>query len=150
MKLSMQFICFCGLLPVYAMAQPVSVEASGSLRVGALMPTFSGVSEKGIEIGPALPQGKFLVHFISDTLPSTCVDDECGPVGMRIAERGGHLIGGCDNKIAKLFGVKLVSGRPWRFDRSLAVIVSDKGQIRGIFENVKIEDIDSLVSRFSY
>lgn len=135
--------------PNLVIAQSVSVQALGPLSVGGELPSFSGMSEKGIELSPTNPKGKFFVYFINETLPPICLDDECGAVGKRIATQGGHLIGGSDGKMAFTFGVKLVSSKPWRFNRSLLVIASARGRILGIYEKATMEEIETIVGRYS-
>ena len=150
MKLLERVLLISLFFPSAAFAQFVSVKALGPLSVGSDLPGFSGVSYKGKEIGPTTPKGKFFVHFINDLLPPSCLDDECGAVGKRVAARGGHLIGASDGKAAAQFGVKLISETPWRFNRSLVVIASANGQILGIFDSATMGDIESLVDKYDF
>lgn len=138
------------IIPSTAFAQVVSLKALGPLAVGSQVPSFSGVSNNGREIGSTVPKGKFFVYFINDSLPPTCLDEECGAVGKRIAMHGGHLIGASDGKIATLFGVKLISGARWRFDRSLLVVASDNGQILGIFDQATMDAIEAVVGKYNF
>jgi|688.fasta_scaffold212319_3 hypothetical protein len=136
------------LLPATAVAQLLSVKTLGPLTVGDRVPSVSGFSQKGTAIGSGTPHGKFYAYFINDTLPPTCFDEECGETGKRIAELGGHLIGSSDGKLASQFGVKLVSSKPWKFDRSLFVLTSETGAIIGIYDKATMGDINKEVERF--
>ena len=150
MKLLKRMILIGSIFPSSVFAQLVSEKALGPLSIGSELPSFSGVSGKAIEIGRTTPRGKFFVHFINDALPPTCLDEECGVVGKRIAARGGHLIGGADGKLAAQFGVKVVSAKPWKFDRSLVVIASGSGRIIGIFDKATMGDIEAIVDKYDF
>jgi hypothetical protein len=135
------------VLPCTVFAQLISITELGLLKVGKEVPGFSGISQKGVAIGSSTPQGKFFVYFINDTLPPTCLDEECGETGKRIAALGGRLIGGSDGKFASLFGLKLLSSKPWKIDRSLIVLTSDKGIIEAIYDKATMTDIEGTVEK---
>ncbi len=116
-----------------------------SLKIGEPVPSFTGTSRTGKEIRPDFPAGKFFIHFIDDQMGLPCLDLECGKEAEAVVKKGGHLHGGGDGKLAKLFGVKLVSSSPWKFDTSLMVVTDEKGQILAIYENAGLKDMDEIL-----
>ncbi|MCP4719877.1 MAG: hypothetical protein GY860_10515 [Desulfobacteraceae bacterium] len=116
-----------------------------SLQIGEPVPGFTATSRTGKEIRPDFPVGKFFIHFIEDQMGLPCLDLECGKEAESVVEKEGHLHAAGDGKLAKLFGVKLVSSSPWKFDTSLMVVTDGKGQILAIYENAGLEDIDEIL-----
>ncbi len=116
-----------------------------SLKIGEPVPGFTRTSRTGKEIRPDFPAGKFFIHFIDDQVGLPCLDLECGKEAESVVEKEGHLHAAGDGKLAKLFGVKLVSSSPWKFDTSLMVVTDRKGQIIAIYENAGLKDIDKIL-----
>ncbi len=116
-----------------------------SLKIGEPVPGFTGTSRTGKEIRANFPAGKFFIHFIDDQMGLPCLDLECGKEAESVIKKGGHLHGAGDGKLAKLFGVKLVSSSPWKFDTSLMVVTDEKGRITAIYENAGLKDIHGIL-----
>lgn len=149
---------------------PQSVAQFGSIKVGEPLPSFIGVSQSGIEVGPTYPKGgKFYIHVVDEQLPACCLDLECGKQAETVVNRGGHLIGGSDGKYAKIFSVKMVkdltlttrvlhSIKPfaeklgwkiqvhwWRLETSLVVVADGEGRIIRIYKNAGIKHVPHIV-----
>ncbi len=120
---------------------PRRVTKYGPLEVGKQLPTFSGVSEHGDEVGPTSPPGDFYVHVIDDRLPAVCLNAECGDGWVDVGARGGVLIGASDGKAAKNFGVELVSTSPYRFNTSLIVTTDAQARITAIYPGARFGDV---------
>lgn len=127
-----------------------TVRSFGPLRMGDTLPSFTGVSDKGIAIGPTTPRGHFYVHVVNDALPPSCLDQECGPEGAIIVAQGGHLMGGSDGKLAKAFGVNLVSGNPYRFDTSLIIVTDDRARVVAIHPGLRLADAPEAARQAGY
>jgi hypothetical protein len=122
------------------------VEKFGNIKVGMLIPSFGGVSAKGRQMGPGKPDGKFFIYLIDEGLPPVCLDDECGNIGRIIRERGGHLFGSSDGKMASAIGVKIKPGEPYAFEIPVAVLTDAGSKIQAIYENAKLSDVNQIIS----
>ena len=127
-------------------ALPRSVGSVGHLTVGGKLPGYSGISQSGIDVGPAEPKGEFHIHLIDDQLSPSCLDLECSDEMRCVVDRGAHVVGSSDGKLAKLFGIKLVSTRPWKLSAKVAIISSPDRTILNIYEDASISDVCSILS----
>lgn len=149
-KLVLAFCAWSALLAACSRSDG-TVRSFGPIRVGQELPSYGGSSaQSGRTIGPTTPPGRFYVHVIDDTLPPTCLDEECGPEGAAVAALGGHVIGASDGKLAGAFGVRLVSPAPWRFDTSLLVVSDDRARVLAIWPGRRLSDAVPAAKRAGY
>ncbi len=126
---------------------PVKLREFGTIRVGMQIPAFEGASGDGVPIGPATPPGQFFLHVISDKLPPTCLDQECGDDAPLVVAKGGHVIGGSDGKYARALGVQLVSTHPFRLDPPLVVVTDAGGRVSAIWKNAGCEHMELILRK---
>lgn len=121
------------------------IKEFGPLKVGDKIPGFNGLSKKGIDFTPASPHGKFHVFFINSKLEPSLLNKEFGPKSQIVINKGGHLKGGSDGKLAKLFGVRLISTSPWEFDTSLIVVADAETKIIAIYKNASLNYLNNIL-----
>lgn len=121
------------------------IKEFGPLKVGNKVPNFTGVSKKGIDFTPTNPHGKFHVFFINSKLEPTLLNEEFGPKAQIVINKGGHLKGGSDGKLAKLFGVRIISTSPWEFNTSLIVIADAETKIIAIYKDISLDYLTNIL-----
>jgi hypothetical protein len=94
---------------------------------------------------------RFLIHVLHHDLPATCVDDECGPVGALVRQRGGQLYGASDLKLADRFGI-LPPGDPTRGTEqyrpySVLVVSDPQGKITGIYDRATLATVERFLAQ---
>lgn len=117
-----------------------SVRQFRSFHIGDQVKHYSISSEK---YKPAC----FFVFFVNDTLPVTCINEECGNIADSIVKRGGRLYASGDTKYAKRFDIALVSAEPWKFDASLLIIADREGKIIKLYTEVFPREIEQLITK---
>lgn len=140
-------ICFTTGFFWFHQARMIHVnEYGGKLKIGTQLPDFIGFTTSDIEVGPTTPSGRFYVHFLSKDSPLSCIDLECGDIASLVTDRGGHLIGTCDLKGGKIFGVEPVhDGKNWVLSDSLMVVADQNGVIQGIYKNAKLSHLKEIL-----
>lgn len=124
------------------------IEEFRGLKVGNLLPHYTGLSKQGIHIGNNTPEGNFFVHVITHEISETCLDLECDNIAKLVLEKGGHLIVSNDAKLAQKFGIRLISNGQLKFDTSLMILSDKEGIILSMYKNVKITDVKKIISDF--
>lgn len=125
------------------------VDEYGPVKTGDSVPLFAGITKNGYQVGPGIPKGKFHVYIINQDLPALALDQEIDNIEF-ILEKGGHVIGGCDGKFAKMFGVHVLSGPGYKLSESLIIISNQNGKITAIYKNAKTTDLKSILKDSGY
>ena len=126
MSRSLPILTLLALCCVAHTALAQNVEEYGPLKLGRALPKKANID--------AAPKGRFYIHFIHRNLPVNCLDEVCGAEGEKIADMGGHLLGGSDESLAAIFHVRT----------SLAVLSDSKGIVMQIIPGAARSDLESL------
>ena len=144
--------CALGLSGLSACGERTAIEevsSFGPLALGQVAPHFAAATENGKGFDSPLPSGKFTVYCIEASLPSTCLDEGCGPAAQFVLAKGGRVIGMSDLKGARLFGVKARQDNNSKLETSLVVICDAEQRIVAIYKGATTKDVERLVRRLN-
>ncbi len=127
---------------------PVVQESHGSLKVGKLMPSFATASPTGEHYHSQEPWKSFTIYSVSADAPSFALDVGEKLPSPRAQKMGARVFRTGDYKIAKLFGMKVVHGKPSGYDTSMVVLCDSKCRVLRIWTSARIDDLDNLLKQF--
>ena len=127
---------------------PVAQVSYGSLKVGKLMPSFGSASPNGEHYHSQEPWKSFTIYSVSADAPPFALDVGEKLPSTRAQKMGARLFRTGDNKLAKLFGMKVVQGKEFRYDTSMLVLCDAKCRVLRIWTSAGIDDLDMLLKQF--
>lgn len=88
-------------------------------------------------------RGRFLIHLLHPELPSACVDEECGEIGLLVQRRGGQLYGGSDLKLAgAVFDILPPPNSNQNINEYGVLIISDpQGKVLSIYNHANQDSV---------
>lgn len=139
-------VLLCGIRA--AGSVPVAQESYGSLKVGELMPSFASASPTGETYHSQEPSKSLTIYSVATGHPSFALDVGEKVPSPRAQKMGARLFRTGDYKIAKLFGMKVVNGKPSGYDTSMLVLCDAKCRVLRIWTSAGIDDLDMLLKQF--
>jgi len=127
---------------------PRAQASYGSLEVGKQIPGFGSVSDTGEHYQSREPWTNLTIYSIAPEHPPCTVDVGEKVPSPRARKMGARLMRTGDPKVAKLFGMKVVHGKPFRYDTTMVVICDEKCRVLRIWTSAGIDDLDNLLKQF--
>lgn len=122
------------------------VNSLGKVTVGQMLPGYSGLSTSGRTVGPVPSRGKFLINLLHPELPSFCVDEECGEIGVLAQKYGGQLQGTSDLKMGDIFGVLPPPDSSKNINEYGVLVISNtKGRVISIYNHARPDSVHKVL-----
>lgn len=101
-------------------------------------------------MGPIPSKGTFLIHLLHPSLPTICVDEECGAIGPLVKSYGGQLYGSSDLKLADaVFGILPDQNSSKNInDYGVLIISNPKGKVISIYDHASPDSVSIVLKNF--
>ena len=124
---------------------PEACSSHGSLRVGATIPSFAAVIETGEHFHSLDPWTNLTIYSVAQGHPDFSVDVGEAVSSLTARKVGARLVRTSDGVVANLFGMKVASEGPFRYDTTIVAICDTNCRVLHIWKSAAVEDLERLL-----